>query len=93
MRADLAHRGDELRVLRNPIRFDQKRLATSPGPGLGAHNQQLLGEELGLADQLEDLKRRRVSSDCSVARSAIKLRAPLIPQLLSRPDVIVILGL
>ncbi|MDE0764218.1 MAG: CaiB/BaiF CoA transferase family protein [Cellvibrionales bacterium] len=60
MRAKLAHRGDELRVLRNPIRFDQERLATAPGPGLGAHNEQLLGQELGLADQLEDFKRRGI---------------------------------
>lgn len=60
MRAEIPHRDGELRVLRNPIRFDQERLATSPGRGLGEDNETLLGQELGLAEQLEDLKARGI---------------------------------
>lgn len=60
MRAEIPHRDGELRVLRNPIRFDQERLATSPGHGLGEDNEELIGKELGLAEQLEGLRARGI---------------------------------
>ena len=60
MRAEIPHRDGELRVLRNPIRLDQERLATSPGRGLGEDNHQVLGEELGLREQLDDLRARGI---------------------------------
>ena len=60
MRAEIPHRDGELRVLRNPIRLDQERLATSPGRGLGEDNHQVLGGELGLREQLDDLRARGI---------------------------------
>ena len=60
MRAKMPHHDGELEVLRNPIRFDQQRLATTPGRGLGEDNEELLGKELGLQEQLEDLKARGI---------------------------------
>ncbi len=60
MRAEVPHRGGELHVLRNPIRFGQERLAISPGRGLGEDNEKILGEELGLSNQLNDLKARGI---------------------------------
>ena len=60
MRAELRHRGEELHVLRNPIRLDQERLAVSPGRGLGENNEEILGSELGLAGQLDALKERGI---------------------------------
>ena len=60
MRAKMPHHDGELEVLRNPIRFDQERLATTPGRGLGEDNEELLGEELGLQEQLEDLRARGI---------------------------------
>jgi crotonobetainyl-CoA:carnitine CoA-transferase CaiB-like acyl-CoA transferase len=60
MRAKMPHHDGELEVLRNPIRFDQERLATTPGRGLGENNEELLGKELGLQEQLEDLKARGI---------------------------------
>jgi hypothetical protein len=49
----------EYRGLSNPIKIDQQRLKTHCGAGLGADNQEILGEELGAAD-LEDLAARGV---------------------------------
>jgi crotonobetainyl-CoA:carnitine CoA-transferase CaiB-like acyl-CoA transferase len=60
MRATIPHRDGQLKVLRNPIRFDQERLGTSPGRGLGADNNVLLGEELGLQEQLDGLRARGI---------------------------------
>ena len=60
MRAKMPHHDGDLEVLRNPIRFDQERLATTPGRGLGENNEELLGKELGLQEQLEDLKARGI---------------------------------
>ena len=60
MRAEIPHRDGELRVLRNPIRLDQERLATSPGRGLGEDNHQVLGEELGLREKFDDLRARGI---------------------------------
>lgn len=61
MRATIPHKGGELKVLRNPIRFDQERLGSHPGRGLGADNHALLGEELGLQNhQMDDLKARGI---------------------------------
>ena len=45
--------------LSNPIKIDQQRLQTRCGAGLGADNQEILGEELGVED-LEDLATRGV---------------------------------
>lgn len=60
MRTSMPHRDGELHVLRNPIRFDQERVATSPARGLGENNQELLGEELGHKAQLAGLKERGI---------------------------------
>ncbi|MEP1472631.1 MAG: CoA transferase [Halieaceae bacterium] len=60
MRAKMPHQDGELEVLRNPIRFDQERLATTPGRGLGENNEELLGEELGLEAQLDELRARGI---------------------------------
>lgn len=60
MRAKMPHHDGELEVLRNPIRFDQERLATTPGRGLGENNEELLGEELGLEAQLDELRARGI---------------------------------
>ena len=60
MRAKMPHHDGDLEVLRNPIRFDQERLATTPGRGLGENNEELLGKELGLQEQLEDLRARGI---------------------------------
>lgn len=60
MRAAIPHRDGELQVLRNPIRLDQERLATTPGRGLGADNTVVLGEELGIGEQLDDLRTRGI---------------------------------
>ena len=60
MRTKLRHRGGELHVLRNPIRLDEERLAVSPGRGLGENNEELLGSELGLKGQLDELKERGI---------------------------------
>ena len=60
MRAKMPHHDGDLEVLRNPIRFDQERLATTPGRGLGENNEELLGKELGLQEQLQDLRARGI---------------------------------
>ena len=60
MRATMPHRDGELRVLRNPIRLDEERVATSPGRGLGEDNHAILGEELGHKEQLAELKERGI---------------------------------
>ena len=49
----------EYRGLSNPIKIDQQRLQTHCGAGLGADNQEILGQELG-AEDLEDLATRGV---------------------------------
>ena len=49
----------EYRGLSNPIKIDQRRLQTHCGAGLGADNQEIIGEELGVTD-LEDLAKRGV---------------------------------
>ncbi|MFK8013942.1 MAG: CaiB/BaiF CoA transferase family protein [Gammaproteobacteria bacterium] len=46
----------ELRALRNPIKLDGARLDGEPCHGLGADNESVLGDELGLADQLDALR-------------------------------------
>ena len=60
MRATMPHRDGELRVLRNPIRLDEERVATSPGRGLGEDNHEILGEELGHKEKLAELKERGI---------------------------------
>ncbi|MEH6517096.1 MAG: CoA transferase [Halioglobus sp.] len=60
MRAKMPHRDGELQVLRNPIRLDEERVATSPGRGLGEDNHAILGEELGHKEQLAELKERGI---------------------------------
>ncbi len=45
-----------LKVLSNPIKLDGERMPGTPGHGLGADNAAILGEELGLADELERLR-------------------------------------
>jgi crotonobetainyl-CoA:carnitine CoA-transferase CaiB-like acyl-CoA transferase len=60
MRATIPHRDGELQVLRNPIRLDEERVATSPGRGLGEDNHAILGEELGHKEQLAELKERGI---------------------------------
>ena len=60
MMQNMTHREfGEYRGLSNPIKIDQQRLQTNCGPGLGADNQEILGEELGVGD-LEDLAARGV---------------------------------
>ena len=49
----------EYRGLSNPIKIDQQRLQTHCGAGLGADNQEILGDGLGVED-LEDLTTRGV---------------------------------
>ncbi len=49
----------EYRGLSNPIKIDQQRLQTHCGAGLGADNQEILGEELGVGD-LENLAARGI---------------------------------
>ena len=49
----------EYRGLSNPIKIDQQRLQTHCGAGLGADNQEILGDGLGVED-LEDLETRGV---------------------------------
>ena len=49
----------EYRGLSNPIKIDQQRLQTHCGAGLGADNQEILGDGLGVED-LEDLATRGV---------------------------------
>ena len=49
----------EYRGLSNPIKIDQQRLQTHCGAGLGADNQEILGDGLGVQD-LEDLATRGV---------------------------------
>ena len=49
----------EYRGLSNPIKIDQQRLQTHCGAGLGADNQEILSEGLGVTD-LEDLATRGV---------------------------------
>lgn len=60
MRTAVPHHDGELRVLHNPIRFDQERLDTSPGQGLGANNSELLGDELGHSEKLAALAERGI---------------------------------
>ncbi len=50
----------ELRVLRNPIRIDGEPNEATPGRGLGADNEAILGDELGLGGQLDELRERGV---------------------------------
>ncbi len=54
------HHGAPLRTLRNPIKLGGQRLDATPGHGLGADNEAVLGEELGLADRLRGLRARGV---------------------------------
>ena len=49
----------EYRGLSNPIKIDQQRMQTHCGAGLGADNQEILGDGLGVED-LEDLAARGV---------------------------------
>ncbi len=60
MRTSVPHRDGELKVLRNPIRFNEERVATTPGKGLGENNDELLGDELGHKDRLVDLHERGI---------------------------------
>ena len=60
MMQNMTHREfGEYRGLSNPIKIDQQRLQTHCGAGLGADNQEILGEELCVGD-LEDLAARGV---------------------------------
>lgn len=56
----VAHSGGGLRTLRNPIKLDGERLAGEPGHRLGADNGDILGEELGLADRLAELRAKNI---------------------------------
>ena len=47
----------ELRALRNPIKLGGERLPGKPGNGLGADNESLLGDELGMSNELGALRR------------------------------------
>ncbi len=49
----------EYRGLSNPIKINQQRLQTHCGAGLGADNQEILGEELGVGD-LDNLAARGI---------------------------------
>ena len=49
-----------LRILRSPVKLSGKRLDGSPGHGLGADNESILGDELGFKDQLESLRDQKV---------------------------------
>lgn len=49
-----------LKVLSNPIKLDGQRLTGTPGHGLGADNDKILGEELGLKDELDSLRKNDV---------------------------------
>ena len=60
MMQNMTHREfGEYRGLSNPIKIDQQRLQTQCGAGLGADNQEILGEELGVGD-LESLAARGI---------------------------------
>ena len=60
MMQTMSHREfGEYRGLSNPIKIDQQRLQTHCGAGLGADNQEILGEELGVGD-LENLAARGI---------------------------------
>ena len=51
---------DTLKVLSNPIKFAGERMPGSPGHGLGADNEAILGDELGLGDELDELRKQGV---------------------------------
>lgn len=51
---------DPLKVLRNPIKLGGERLPGRPGHGLGADNESIFGDELGLADELDSLREQGV---------------------------------
>ncbi|MEL7538728.1 MAG: CoA transferase [Pseudomonadota bacterium] len=44
------------RALRSPLKWNNERFAATPGNGLGADNDDILGDELGLAEEITDLK-------------------------------------
>ena len=55
---EMPHRsGVTYRALRSPLKWNNQRFDATPGNGLGADNEEILGEELGLADELDELKR------------------------------------
>lgn len=49
------HATGELQLLSNPVKIDGQRGQATAGTGLGASNERILGEELGLSDQLQRL--------------------------------------
>ena len=49
-----------LKVLSNPIKMHGERLPGTPGHGLGADNEAILGDELGLVDELDALREKGV---------------------------------
>ena len=55
MRQTLAHKGEELQVLSNPIQFNSSRLPVNPGRGLGEDNAEIISG-LGYSHELERLE-------------------------------------
>lgn len=49
-----------LRTLRNPVKFRGERLDGTPGHGLGADNDTILGAELGFGERLAELRKKDV---------------------------------
>ena len=52
--------GDTLQALRNPLKLDGERFDGRPGNSLGADNEQILGEELNLAADLQQLRKDKI---------------------------------
>ncbi|MEM1260854.1 MAG: CoA transferase [Pseudomonadota bacterium] len=54
---EMPHRsGTTYRALRSPLKWNNQRFNAAPGNGLGADNEQILGQELGLGAELDSLK-------------------------------------
>ena len=54
---EMPHRaGVTYRALRSPLKWNNQRFNARPGNGLGADNDEILGDELGLANELDALK-------------------------------------
>ena len=60
MRQSLPHGERDLKVLRNPIRFNSQRLPSKPGHGLGQDNAGIIGDELGHIERLSELSDRNI---------------------------------
>ena len=53
---DIPHPAGTLKTLRTPVKVNGQRFDSAPGGGLGAENQEIVGDELGVED-LEGLKK------------------------------------